>query len=55
MLKIILKILIAMTLVVWVTGFFWFWGSLYSVLVLGLIIVAFIVIFIGFIRDEDVW
>ena len=41
------------TLIVWGSGFFGLDGSLYILLVMGLIIVFFVLIFVGFIVDND--
>ncbi len=44
-----LKVLIVIILLVWSIGYFLFWGEVYGIVLLGLIIIALLLVFIGFI------
>ena len=54
--KIVSKMLLltgVLTIIVWISGLFGFWGNLYGLIIMGLVIVFFVLIFVGFIVDDD--
>ena len=48
-----LRLTALLTIAVWVSGLFGFWNNLYGLIIMGLIIVFFVLIFVGFIVDDD--
>ncbi|MFZ9046747.1 MAG: hypothetical protein ACO2ZZ_12880 [Cyclobacteriaceae bacterium] len=53
MIKIWLKVLVGMIILVWAIGYFLFWGEMYAIVVLSLIILALVMVLIGFITDDS--
>ncbi|MEM0940883.1 MAG: hypothetical protein AAF600_21330 [Bacteroidota bacterium] len=51
--KKLLRLTGLLTIIVWSSGFFGLEGNLYALLVMGLIIVFFVLIFVGLIVDDD--
>ncbi len=49
----LLRLTAILTIIVWLSGFLGFWGNAYALLVMGLITVFFVLIFVGFINDQD--
>ena len=48
-----LRIIGALIVIVWISGLFGFWGYWYGLIVMGLITVFFVLIFVGFIIDDN--
>jgi len=51
--KRILQFIGILTIIVWAVGFFGYMGNAHTVLVMGLIITGLVMVFIGFITNDD--